>query len=119
MLGVALKEISLSQGKVAIVDESDFEWLSQFKWSLTVNPDGKRKKAHKEYAMRYEKIGKGARQVKRRKLYMHREIMRPGQGLVVDHLDGNGVNNSRSNLAVKTQRQNLQNGVNPEPVEWE
>jgi hypothetical protein len=40
---------------------------------------------------------------------MHREIMRPPDGFVVDHIDGNSTNNRRRNLRTCTRRQNLYN----------
>jgi len=38
-----MKEIQLSQGKVALVDDCDFEWLNQWKWSLS-NGYGQRRR---------------------------------------------------------------------------
>ena len=90
-----IRYIALTQGKFAIVDAGDYEWLSQKKWHIA--------KGHtpKCYAAAY---GKG-----RRTILMHRLIMEPPEGLVVDHIDGNGLNNRRGNLRVCTQRQNLWN----------
>ena len=89
-----MKEIKLTQGKVALVDDDDFEALSQFKW----------------YA---NKIGKTFYVVRKSKddgkwktIYMHNEIM-CGKG--IDHMDGNGLNNQRSNLRFCTHQENMMN----------
>ena len=63
---------------------------------------------------------------------MHREIMQPPQGMVIDHADGNGLYNRRRNLRICTRTQNSQNsfrrwkgkksrfrGVNPRGGKWE
>lgn len=89
-----IRYIPLTKNRFAIVDEADYERLSRFKWCVSCTG---RKKL---YACRME----GRRVVK-----MHREIMRPARGLVVDHIDGNGLNNCRANLRVCTYSQNLCN----------
>jgi len=42
-------------------------------------------------------------------LLMHRAIMQPPKGMVVDHIDGNGLDQRRANLRVGTQRRNSHN----------
>jgi hypothetical protein len=88
-----MKEIELTQGKVAIVDDADFEWLNQWKWTY----DGQ------GYAYRH-----GPRP-KRKYILMHREIMQTPKGLDTDHRDRNGLNNQRDNLRVCTFAQNQWN----------
>lgn len=89
--------ISLTQGKVAIVDDKDFEWLNQFKW----------------YAMRSTNNWYASRVVKRfgnqRSILMHREITRAPVGMDVDHINHDGLDNQRSNLRVCTRSENLAN----------
>lgn len=96
-----MKEIPLTQGKVALVDDSDFERLSRHKWH-----------AHKSssttswYARRNIRIRPRVQTT----ILMHREIL----GLEYsshdgDHRDGNGLNNQRSNLRPASRSQNLQN----------
>lgn len=88
------KEIPLTQGKVAIVDDEDFEWLSRYKWCYT--------KAG--YAVRASRING-----KRRTVYMHREILQAPAGLEVDHINGDKLDNRRSNLRIVTKQQNMFN----------
>jgi hypothetical protein len=86
----------------ALVDDEDFERVSQHKWYLMTK--GKRRKRY--YAQAFCKTPEGRRQT----LYMHRVIL----GLTertrqADHIDGNGMNNTRSNLRPATGRENVQN----------
>ena len=85
-----MKEIQLTQGKVALVDDADFEWLNQWKWCCHT---WKRK----SYAERVEIID-GKRFV----IKMHRLILglSHGDGKLVDHEDGDGLNNQRYNVRV-------------------
>jgi len=92
-----MKLIPLNKGAFAMVDDSDFEELSKFKWYL--NGPG--------YAFRYSPRVNG----KQRTQGMHRQIMglEHGDTRKVDHIDHNPLNNQRSNLRVCTQGQNMCN----------
>lgn len=93
-----MKKIKLSQGKFALVDDEDFEWLSQWKWCLTGNG---------LYAMR-----NGSAEESRKAILLHRQIMKDPfnkNGLQVDHINSNGLGNQRSNLRLCSQSQNNQN----------
>ena len=91
------REIPLSQGKVAIVDAADYEWLNQWKWTAAI---GK----HTTYAYRAEQKDKC------RKVYhMHRLIMQVSAPLHVDHINHNGIDNRRQNLRVATGSENSRN----------
>jgi len=94
------KQIPLTQNQVALVDDSDYERLSQFKW-YAWKPGNRRT----FYAVRGIALPNGKRGVS----YMHREIVNAPSGEAVDHRDGNGINNQRSNLRIATQRQNSYN----------
>jgi hypothetical protein len=85
-----VRYIALTKGLCAIVDAEDYEEVSQYKWSAHINGANR-------YAVR---CNKGKR------LAMHRFIMKPPKGMVVDHIDGNGLNNRRSNLRICTAQQN-------------
>ena len=93
------KQIPLTQGRVAIVDDEDFDWLTQHKWY-----------AHKVqgayYAGRTVKGGP-----KQYVLHIHRAIMglRPGDKRDVDHVNHNGLDNRKVNLRVCAHYQNLYN----------
>ncbi len=82
-----VRRIPLGSGLYAYVDAADYERLGRYRWSLY--SDG--------YAARRES-GKW--------IYMHREIMQPPEGMVVDHIDGNRANNCRFNLRVCTPAEN-------------
>lgn len=92
-----MREIPLTRGMVAIVDDEDYEALSQFKWSAS-------KSDARFYAMRAE----GPRRAQRY-FYMHRVVAKAVKGQIVDHIDGNPLNNTRSNLRFVTTRQNAMN----------
>ena len=92
-----MKEIPLSKGRfTALVDDQDFDHLSQFKWFVGT----------RGYAFRHAIRPDGA-QYQNKSVFMHREIMNPGEGFVVDHLDGNQLNNQKTNLRICTQSQNI------------
>lgn len=96
-----MKKVPLSKGYVAVVDDDDFDWVSQWKWTAqeTVKPG-------KVYAVRYTKGGR----LHRRRVRMHRELIGVNDpNLEVDHRDNNGLNNTRENLRVATKSQNQQN----------
>jgi hypothetical protein len=91
------REIPLTQGKVALVDDADYQWLMQWKWYFLARKIG-------GYAVRQVRGPHGQILT-----YMHRVIVTPPAGLQVDHIDGNKLNNVRSNLRIATQSQNCAN----------
>jgi hypothetical protein len=95
-----VKVIKLTQGKEAIVDDSDFYNLNKYKWCA-------KKDTNTYYAMRKADLPNG----KRTTILMHREILPLPQGLLVDHIDGNGLNNQRENLRPCTCMENTRNAV--------
>jgi hypothetical protein len=95
--GAGVIEIPLSQGQVALIDDSDLALVSQYKWFAD-----KRKTRAGFYASR-----SNMRNGIRTKLYMHRLIAGAAdRGLDVDHKDGNGLHNWRSNLRITTRSLN-------------
>jgi hypothetical protein len=92
-----MKEIPLTKGKVALVDDADYEWLMQWNWYAWFSPRSK---------TWYARRSNGDQ-----KLYMHREILRAGQGVTVDHADHQTLNNQRYNLRSCSQSLNMANQV--------
>lgn len=94
------KSIPLTQGKIALVDDEDYEYLNQWKWQARKNRRGDR--VWTWYAARLE--NQSGRRVL---LLMHRVIMAVADSnLKVDHRDGDGLNNQRSNLRECTNSEN-------------
>jgi hypothetical protein len=78
-----------------MVDDEDYEWLTNWKWS-----------AHGEgYAMRGEHIGNR----KYKYFTMHREIVGAKKGDIVDHINGNKLDNRKENLRIANRSQNATN----------
>ena len=91
-----MKEILLTQGRVAIVDDEDFEELSKRGW---------------HYNGRYA-TGVSSRKLgKRKTIYMHVKIIGKVAGLEVDHINGNPLDNRRGNLRLVTKEQNARNTI--------
>ncbi len=93
-----MKLIPLTQGKFAMVDDKDFEWLNQWKWY-----------AHRQNTFFYVRRGINSRI----KILMHRIILNIQDGLFVDHIDRNTLNNQRSNLRACTNSENQMNTIKP------
>lgn len=92
-----MKEIKLTQNKVALVDDEDYEYLNQFKWYA-------KKDKYTYYAGRGVRYGNKVYQ-----LQMHRIIMNTLEIMEIDHKDHNGLNNQKSNLRICTRSQNNKN----------
>lgn len=89
-----MKEIPLTKGQIALVDDADYEWLNQWKWCYL----GER------YAARWDNDANP-----RQLIYMHRLIMQTPEGMRTDHINLNKLDNRRNNLRIVT---NSQNGMN-------
>lgn len=83
------KDILMRWGRTVRVDDNDFDWLNSYRWSVTL-----------WYA---------ATTIGGRSVYMHRLIMDPPEGLVVDHRNGDGLDDRRSNLRIVTRSENSRN----------
>ncbi len=93
-----MKEIQLTKGKKALVDDADYDWLNQWKW-YAMNSRGS------YYACRTS-VNKGIK----RYILMHRLIFSGiHPSCLVDHIDGDGLNNQKSNLRSCNNKQNVRN----------
>ncbi len=91
-----IKFIKLTQKQYAIVDVKDFESVSKLKWAL-------HKKGFVNHSYR-NKIKK-----KTGSIAMHRFIIQPASGVILDHIDGDKTDNRRINLRICTSQQNTFN----------
>ena len=94
-----MKEIELVNGKgYALVDDDDYEELSQYKW-YALSSD-----RYTTYAWR-----KSCRDDGRITVRMHRQIMDAPAGKQVDHINHDGLDNRRENLRLCSPSQNMRN----------
>jgi hypothetical protein len=92
-----MKEIQLTQWNVVFVDDDDFDELSKYKWIID--------KWHKtNYAYRREFNNWIIKTI-----LIHRHIIDIEDKRMVDHIDGNWLNNQKSNLRLCTNSQNQMN----------
>ncbi|HUO22190.1 MAG TPA: hypothetical protein VMU59_06710 [Caulobacteraceae bacterium] len=95
------KLIPLTRGQFATVDAADYEDLARFKWYAVPFSN----KSGKYYAVRSTRDADG----KPVREWMHRRIARAMADEVVDHFDGDGLNNRRANLRRCSAAQNTLN----------
>jgi hypothetical protein len=88
-----MKQIELTQGLFALVDDETFDRLNEVNW----------------YAHRERKNIYALRKFQGEILKMHRVIMNAPEGFDVDHINGNGLDNRRCNLRIVTRKQNRRN----------
>jgi len=94
-----MKQIPLTQGQFALVDDEDFEELKKHKWYAY-------KSKYTFYAGRKLRLGVNKRQI----IVMHRQILGlEDPKMQGDHIDWNGLNNQRHNLRIATNSQNVRN----------
>lgn len=84
------KKVPLNDGHFAIVDDEDYEVLSRFKWHVVKDDKGK-------YLYAITKIR------------MHRFVLNVPSGMFVDHINGDTLDNRKSNLRICTNAENQQN----------
>jgi len=93
------KKIELTRGEYTEVDEADYAELSKHSWQYS----------RTGYAVRSASAAERRDGITAKAVYMHRFLMDPPAGMLVDHVDGDGLNNTRANLRVCTRSQNEAN----------
>jgi len=96
----SIKHIALTKGQIAIVDADDYEWLNSFpwcaKWHILAN----------QYRAERSIRGESGKQ---KTIGMHRFLMMAPDGMQVDHINHNCLDNRRSNLRICTPSENCYN----------
>lgn len=97
-----MKEIPLTKGAVAIVDDEDYEQFTQHHWHYSGG-----------YASRWICRPRATARVDNRPrligVRMHNVIMNPPPGMEVDHINGNRADNRRVNLRIVNRQQQSEN----------
>ena len=96
--GYSFRKIYLSEGEWTIVEPEDYYRFRDFRWCVSGNGTS-------YYAVRNAKTGPFLTKT----VSLHREIMNFPDGLIVDHRNGDSLDNRRENLRIATQSQNMQN----------
>ena len=87
-----MKKIKLTNYGYSLIDDEDFDKISKYKWYAVKNKSGK------IYAKRT--VGGFG---------MHRVILKDRVGFEIDHINGNSLDNRKSNLRIATKSQNQAN----------
>jgi len=91
-------EIQLTKGYAAIIDDDDYDKVKKYKWHVGVIKKN-------VYAQHCYRDGKTVR-----KLPMQYVILgKAPKGMIIDHVNGNGLDNRKDNLRFVTHRQNTSN----------
>jgi hypothetical protein len=96
--GYTFRKIDLGGGEFTFVEQIDYYRFGKFNWCLSGNE-------HKVYVARSFRIEPN----KVKTVRLHREIMNHPKGFLVDHKNGDGLDNRRANLRLATHTQNMQN----------
>jgi hypothetical protein len=94
-------EIPLSKGKFAIIDREDLEFVMRYKWHCRIS--GKYKSTYYAHSGSGGVLG----------IKMHTYILNCPAGMIVDHINGNGLDNRRSNIRICTYQENAYNRKKP------
>lgn len=91
-----MRKMKLTQNKYALVDDEDYELVSRWKWHAA------------KVSCRSNTLYAVTR-IAGKTMYMHRLILNVPKGKVTDHINGDGLDNRRSNIRICSQKQNVAN----------
>jgi hypothetical protein len=97
--GYTFRRIRMSGPRYAIVDPADYKRLKRYEWIT-------KKGINSFYVLRYVERGKGNKETI---VYLHQEILKVPKGMVIDHINHDGMDNRRANIRPATRSQNLCN----------
>lgn len=92
-------KIKLTQNKYVLMDKKDFDLVKDYKWYYAKNG----------YAAAKLYFGRKAGKNIQKGIFMHRVIMTPKNGMDVDHINKDKLDNRRANLRICNRSQNLAN----------
>jgi hypothetical protein len=92
-----IAKVTLTKGFGAIIDAEDVDIVISYNWQT----GGNERCRYAQRGIRFQ----GSRSTQ----MMHRLIMPTSAGLMIDHIDGNGLNNKKSNLRIVNNAQNQMN----------
>lgn len=100
IIGDTLTVYNRKDNREILFDAQDFHFVNQYTWCIS-----------KDKQKNYEWVGTNIKQVSGKYLYKsaHRLLMNEPEGMLVDHYDGNTLNNRKSNLRIATSHMNNQN----------
>lgn len=98
-----MKEIELTRGFVAVIDDEDFERVNGIAWQVSAPRHGKNGHVY------YYAQGHIGPRATRKAVLMHRFILDAPAGVQVDHADGDGLHNWKTNLRLCDASQNAAN----------
>lgn len=93
-----MTKIELNSEECVLVDDQDFTWLSQWKWSRSGPKNGR---------------GYATATINGKRVYMHRLLLNASKGDQVDHINNNSLDNRKENLRICNKQQNSANTKTP------
>lgn len=91
------KEIILTRGMIALVDDDVYEWASRYSWHIV------------SHGYAGHTLPKNLRKIKGQQVLLHKLIIDCPDGMMIDHINGNKLDNRRVNLRICTATQNQMN----------